>query len=250
MAAASVPDEDVDNTDEKIKEVRSKSAYLEQILDNISKQSSYQKKYFTLRRKCEQTQQANEKLINRLYYSKVLCKLYKKERRLLMNCLDDYGDDFRDAQVPVMWEEVSPPVVLPRPDPSVVATTSIGNNTSSPPATTSTAASLVKRIKIEKCERDAPKKPVHPFVLFSEHNTKALKEAYFKEHKTESTAHDLSRVLAEKWQHLPPQDRKIYQDLYDSEKKRYDVEMKDYLQWMRSPASSSIYSTSAIPDSH
>ncbi|KAL3832579.1 hypothetical protein ACJMK2_024212 [Sinanodonta woodiana] len=78
---------------------------LEAQLVTLTQENAFLKKYLSLRKRCEQIQQANEKLVNRLQHVKKLIKRYKRERRYLAERLDEHGDNYRDMQVPVMWEE-------------------------------------------------------------------------------------------------------------------------------------------------
>ncbi|KAK2160243.1 hypothetical protein LSH36_137g02030 [Paralvinella palmiformis] len=64
----------------------------------------YQRKYSLLKRKCEELHQTNEKLVNRIHQVKRILKRYKCERRMLVEELDKHGDDFREAEIPPMYE--------------------------------------------------------------------------------------------------------------------------------------------------
>ncbi|KAK2563621.1 TCF3 fusion partner-like protein [Acropora cervicornis] len=63
-------------------------------------------KYFTLLKHCRQMEQENERLVNRIYHVKTLLKRYRKQRSFLKDRLDEYNDDYRDAQPPFQVKQV------------------------------------------------------------------------------------------------------------------------------------------------
>lgn len=68
----------------------------------------YERKYYALKRKCEEVQQTNEKLVNRIRHVKKILRKYKKLRRFLMARLDSYGDRYMDVWQLAMFEEAQP----------------------------------------------------------------------------------------------------------------------------------------------
>jgi len=60
----------------------------------------YEKKYFALLKRCETTQQNNERLVNRLNHIKKMIRRLRHERRFLKRRLDKHEDDYRN--VPLM----------------------------------------------------------------------------------------------------------------------------------------------------
>ncbi|XP_005111350.1 HMG1/2-like protein [Aplysia californica] len=222
------------------------TANLKAQLEVISKETSFLKKYFALRKRCEQIQQSNEKMVNRIQHAKKLIKRYKRDKRYLSSRLDEHGDNYRDVQVPLMWEEDQ----------------LFGNlrNTSYFPGTGSDSegegqgrpehksalssiqpllqahglgqldsSSKSRKVKIEK-EKDpnAPKKPANAFLMFCTTRRTAVQEEYFKEHKEEIAHHELTKTLAQQWNALVPEEKRIYYDMYEREKERYEREMRSY----------------------
>ncbi|XP_064648366.1 uncharacterized protein LOC135500685 isoform X2 [Lineus longissimus] len=188
---------------------------------------------------------ANEKLVNRLYYAKLMLKLYKKERRYLMGKLDDIGDNFRDVQVPVMWEE-GPSIeeLLGQPLLDLATGSCIGvhsenqhsDGQTDEGATASATPMSPKKTKFEiKYEKELglltpvlPRKPVHVFVMFSDQHKDAIRVEYKDEHGTDIDQHELSRILAEKWNSLSMEEKAIYQEMYEKEKLRYERRLREY----------------------
>ncbi|CAH1789669.1 unnamed protein product [Owenia fusiformis] len=116
-----------------------------------------QKKYLALKKKCEQCQLKNEKLVNRIYQCKRLVKRYKKERRFLTKRLESYGDNYKDAQVPAVWEESQLHQLLQPPPP--YNNSSSSNSTKkikSKPQTIQQRLAKAQNAKIAKSKSDLP----------------------------------------------------------------------------------------------
>ncbi|KAJ8314040.1 hypothetical protein KUTeg_008601 [Tegillarca granosa] len=202
---------------------------LEAQLEILGQETAFLKKYFSLRKKCEQLQQANEKIVNRIQHVQKLIKRYKREKRFLANRLDEYGDPFRDTQVPVMWEEDQLYNMLKPPPPYVPPTSETNREGLSKPKLSqdkSPAASLLQSInpllfahgfgetnlqsgsgkgkQKAKPDKDkdpnAPKKPANAFLLFCQQQRTSVQEEYYK----------------------------VFYDMYELEKERYDKEMREY----------------------
>ncbi|KAK7494942.1 hypothetical protein BaRGS_00013821 [Batillaria attramentaria] len=238
------------------------SETIEAQLGCLSQGNAFLNKYFSLRKRCEQLQQANEKLVNRVQHVKKLIKRYKRDRRYLISRLDEFGDGFREAQVPVMWEEdelfncLRPPPPYPGSSGSdsdltsswhgraehqsalsaiqpLLAAHGLGESTLAAVAAsvTGNSSSKGKKVKTEKDrERDpnAPKKPANAFLMFSQQRRSVIQEEYLKEHKEEIAHHELTRRLAQQWNNLSQDDKKLYYELYEHEKERYEKEMREY----------------------
>jgi hypothetical protein len=67
----------------------------------------YQKKYYTLKRKCEEIQQTNEKLVNQIQQVKRIIRHNVKAKRFMMAKLDRYRDNYMNVQVPAMFDDVA-----------------------------------------------------------------------------------------------------------------------------------------------
>ncbi|KAL8616535.1 hypothetical protein ACOMHN_036567 [Nucella lapillus] len=251
----------------------SETAELEAQLSCLTQANAFLNKYFSLRKRCEQLQQSNEKLVNRVQHVKKLMKRYKRDKRYLINRLDDHDDGFREAQVPVMWEEDEVFNCLRPPPPYPGGSDSEGGSSRrragsdhsalsslqpllaahglADSAIAAVAASVSgggpsgggkggggpsgggkgggKRVKVER-DRDpnTPKKPANAFLLFCQQRRPTIQEDYFKEHKEEMAHHEMTRRLAQQWNNLSQEEKKLYYELYDQEKERYEKEMREY----------------------
>ncbi|KAL5006573.1 hypothetical protein ScPMuIL_015379 [Solemya velum] len=214
---------------------------LEAQLETIAQESAFLKKYFSLRKKCEQIQQANEKLVNRLQHVKKIVKRYKRERRFLVNKLDDHGDSYRDAQVPVMWEDNLWRPPPPYPGHSRVSEDKQGGQDK--PSTSMLSSihpllqahgmgdSKTRKLKSEKeKEAGAPKKPANAFLMFCQQRRAAVQQQYFNEHHEDIAHHELTKRLATEWNGLDSDDKQVYFDMYELEKERYEKELKEYTE--------------------
>ncbi|VDI01797.1 TCF3 fusion partner [Mytilus galloprovincialis] len=171
------------------------SEALEAQLDILQNENAFLKKYFALRQKCEQIQQANEKVVNRIQHVKKMIKRYKRERRYLANRLDDYGDNYRDVQVPVMWEEDK---LLGATEPCS-SFEDVEKEISSPMSSTDRTVSEIlsninpllkahgidhitpgSKAKKSKADTNAPKKPANAFLLFCTQQRSSVQEEYYK----------------------------------------------------------------------
>ncbi|GFO37930.1 Tcf3 fusion partner-like protein [Plakobranchus ocellatus] len=222
------------------------AANLKAQLEVISKETAFLKKYFALRKRCEQLQQSNEKMVNRIQHVKKLVKRYKRDKRYLAARLDEHGDNFRDAQVPLMWEEDqlfgnirrnkhfasagsdSEAEGKARME-SKSAMSSIQPLLQAHGMGNADPSSKSKKVKTEK-EKDpnAPKKPANAFLMFCTTQRTTVQEEYFKEHKEEIAHHELTKSLAHQWNALVPEEKRIYYEMYEREKERYEREMRVY----------------------
>ncbi|XP_046545896.1 non-histone protein 10-like [Haliotis rubra] len=217
---------------------------LEAQLATIAQESAFLKKYFSLRNKCEQMHQANEKLVNRIQHVKKLIKRTKRERRYLVSRLEEHGDNFREAQVPVMWEEDQLYNLLRSPPPYPGSGSEAESASKARPSALSSIQPLLqahgmsseaptnkkgKKIKQEK-EKDplAPKKPVNAFMLFRQQRRAGIQEEYFKEHRDAISAHELTRRLALEWENMAAEQKKVYQDMYEQSMQQYEIELQEY----------------------
>ncbi|XP_022304312.2 uncharacterized protein LOC111111557 isoform X2 [Crassostrea virginica] len=209
---------------------------LEAQLETLSNENAFLQKYFSLRKKCEQLQQANEKIVNRIQHVKKLIKVYKRERRFLANRLDEHGDEYKDAQIPVMWEEdqkYNPlrPMKNSNGKSHGVKHSSDIISAVSPRvlADMGQISTSKSRKKIEKAKDFVgPKKPANAFLLFCQHRRTAVAEDYLKEKHEEISNHELTRRIALEWNILKPDQKKVYFDMYEREKEQYEREMKIY----------------------
>ncbi|CAL1530969.1 unnamed protein product [Lymnaea stagnalis] len=240
------------------------TANLKAQLEVISKETSFLKKYFALRKRCEQLQQSNEKMVNRIQHVKKLIKRYKRDKRYLSSRLDEHGDNFRDVQVPLMWEEDQMYGNIRTPG-MFQGTGSDSETEGRSRLEHKSALSSIqpllqahglgnidakaRKIKTEK-EKDpnAPKKPANAFLMFCTTQRTSLQEEYFKEHNEEIAHHELTKSLAQQWNTLVPEEKRIYYEMYEREKERYEREMRSYKPKLE-PGSDANTSTTLEPSS-
>lgn len=254
-------------------------------LEVLTQENAFMKKYLSLRNKCEQFQQANEKLVNRIHHVKKLVKRYKRERRFLTKRLDEHNDNYREAQVPVMWEEdqmynllrptptfsphtESPAAVKQKPAKKIKShakpadlshdsslSTEISPLQSHDRQSASIMSSLqplflahgmkqaeshmstpkTKKVKVEK-GFTPPKKPTNAFLMFCDQYRQAIQEEYRREHRELIPHHELTKRLAMRWNSLASDDKKVYYDMFEIEKRQYELDMMKHKQ----PASSGL----------
>eukprot|EP00743_Colponemidia_sp_Colp-15_P008642 GILK01009405.1.p1 GENE.GILK01009405.1~~GILK01009405.1.p1 ORF type:complete len:193 (+),score=33.43 GILK01009405.1:40-579(+) len=70
----------------------------------------------------------------------------------------------------------------------------------------------------------APKRPPNPFMIYCRENRARVREA-----NSDAPMSELTKLLSDEWNRLPPEDKKVYADLHGAEKERYQSEMHDYL---------------------
>jgi hypothetical protein len=74
---------------------------------NATRHSSlYRRKYYALKRKCEEIQETNEKLVNRIQYARRILRRDIRAKRFMIAKLDRYRDNYMNLQVPAMYEEI------------------------------------------------------------------------------------------------------------------------------------------------
>ncbi|BFZ02303.1 hypothetical protein BsWGS_05342 [Bradybaena similaris] len=236
------------------------TANLRAQLEVISQETSFFKKYFALRKRCEQLQQTNERMVNRIQHVKKLIKRYKRDKRFLSSRLDEHGDNYRDAQVPHMWEEDQFYGSLRTPNMGSDSETDTKGRFEHRSALSSIQPLLqahglggsdtgakTRKIKTEK-EKDpnAPKKPANAFLMFCTTQRTVVQEEYFKEHKEEIAHHELTKSLAQQWNALVPEEKRVYYEMYEREKERYEREMRNYKPKPEPGSEASAASTSEL----
>ncbi|XP_048755910.1 uncharacterized protein LOC125666721 [Ostrea edulis] len=209
---------------------------LEAQLETLANENVFLQKYFSLRKKCEQLQQANEKIVNRIQHVKKMIKRCKRERRFLTNRLDEHGDDYRNAQIPVMWEEDQLYHPLRPMKSSNGRSHGVKHSSDIISAVSPRVLADMGQVSTSKSKRKiektkdfvGPKKPANAFLLFCQHRRTAVAEEYLKEKHEEISNHELTRRIALEWNILKPDQKKVYFDMYEQEKEQYEKEMKIY----------------------
>ncbi|KAK2186288.1 hypothetical protein NP493_208g04001 [Ridgeia piscesae] len=185
----------------------------------------HQRKYFALKQKCEQMQQMNEKLVNRIHQVKKILKRYNKERRFLTRKLDEHGDNFREIKVPAMWEEgeilrkqACPPPLVPQ------ATTEMPSSSS---AHSHGGWGQSEDGRSEDGDLSTSEKLTNAFFMFSQQRTPVIKEQFFKDQRCEMDERKLVQRLTQEWNELTPDMRMAYSDLYEQDIMKPKIEPDD-----------------------
>lgn len=209
----------------------------------------YRRKYQLLLERCEVLQQDNERLVYRNQQVKKLVRRIKKDRKILMERLDKYGDNWRNVPITFEREEiltVQPPIKREKgPGPNSEKKSSAGSSGkgtgekgrrgANSTGTSTGNTSKRKSTKGERPERDpnAPKRPANPFLQFCQEQRPLAVSAAGLERASgnsegETSKQEITRQLASKWNTLPPEDKKIYYDMYEKSKEKYAEDMKIY----------------------
>ncbi|ESO98507.1 hypothetical protein LOTGIDRAFT_239042 [Lottia gigantea] len=210
---------------------------LEATLAVVRQETAFLEKYFGLRKRCEQMQQANEKMVNRLQHVKKIIKRHKREKRFLESRLAEYGDNYKESQVPLSWEEdqlfncLRPTSSEPPPYPKSDCDDDMTTKTT---AMSSIQPYLQKSTKSRKSKSDkekdpnAPKKPSNVFQIYCKEQKQKVQAVYFQEFNEEIAHHELTRRLAQKWHVMSQEEKKMYYEMHDIENERYQRELKVY----------------------
>ncbi|KAJ4444015.1 uncharacterized protein [Periplaneta americana] len=210
-----------------------------------SEVDTYRRKYQLLLERCEVLQQDNERLVHRIQQVRKLLRRSRKERKFLMDRLDQHRDNWRNVQLPIPLDEPLSAPAATKPDKnqhqkvgaaSTTKTTSSVEKGGRKNTSVSGSNSGTKRKSgkgSDKSERDpnAPKRPANPFFQFCQEQRPIVMERLGLEQKAgeaEPSKQELTRQLASKWNTLPPEDKKVYYDMYEKSKEKYAVEMQLY----------------------
>ncbi|KAF6199071.1 hypothetical protein GE061_007096 [Apolygus lucorum] len=186
----------------------------------------YKKKYHLLHVRCEVIKQDNERLVNRIHHIKRMLKRGRKERKFLMDRLDMHGDNWRNMPLPIKLTDPSKDPVLqsakqPTSKTPVKSPSNDKNSKKGP--------SGVKR-KGHKIDKNAPKRPANPYFQFCQEQRNSAIEEMASVGQTDPSKVDVTKHLANKWNALTQDDKKIYYDMYEKSKERYAVDMQVYTQ--------------------
>ncbi|XP_045156528.2 uncharacterized protein LOC123523013 [Mercenaria mercenaria] len=227
----------------------------ENLESQFGEENVFMKKYLALKNKCEHLQQGNEKVINRLQHVKKLIRRYNREKKFLQARLDGYKDNYREAQVPVMWEEdqmynllrpqtvplaaekipeqQTPPKpkplkkiksLLKSPDQTLSNQLAAGGShdlVSSPVATGSSQQDVYS---MSLGSYDTPRRPTNAFLMFCDQYRQSVKNEYLREKNAIIPQQELTRRLALKWSSLSHEDKKIYQDMFEIQRRQHEEE--------------------------
>ncbi|XP_076248312.1 uncharacterized protein LOC143188125 [Calliopsis andreniformis] len=176
----------------------------------------YKRKYQLLLDKCEVLQQENERLVYRIQRVRKLLKRTRKEKKFLIDRLDQHGDRWREAPMGVLEEN------------------NVFQATSKPEKGTKSTAHNSKEERTKKgtkrkgakTDPNAPKRPANPFFQFCQEQRPRVMERLAGE--PEPSKQELTRQLATTWKSLSSEDKKVYYDMYERSKEKYVAEMQIY----------------------
>ncbi|KAL2716331.1 high mobility group B protein 6 [Vespula squamosa] len=176
----------------------------------------YKRKYQLLLDRCEILQQENERLVFRIQRIRKLLKRTRKEKKFLIDRLDQHGDRWREAPMGVLEENNVFQATLKQEK----GTKATPNNSKEDKPKKGT-----KR-KGAKADPNAPKRPANPFFQFCQEQRPRVMERLAGE--PEPSKQELTRQLATTWKSLSSEDKKVYYDMYERSKEKYVAEMQIY----------------------
>ncbi|XP_043475756.1 non-histone protein 10 [Leptopilina heterotoma] len=176
----------------------------------------YKTKYQLLLDRCETLQQDNERLVYRIQRVRKLLKRTRKEKKFLINRLDQHGDRWREAPMGVLEENS---ILQTAPKQEKASKSSVNHTKEEKPK------KGTKR-KGTKADPNAPKRPANPFFQFCQEQRPRVMERLAGE--PEPSKQELTRQLATTWKSLSSDDKKVYYDMYERSKEKYVAEMQIY----------------------
>ncbi|PFX34279.1 FACT complex subunit SSRP1-like isoform X2 [Stylophora pistillata] len=143
----------------------------------------------------------------------------------LKDRLDDYNDDYRAAQPPFRAELLSEIVseAFPKSTPSSFLPGEF-ISPDSPPVKKNKKRDNSKDKDKDK-DPNAPKKPANAFFMYCQQQRTVMQD----DQKDPNIGHhELTKSLAKEWNNLDTEDKKVYYEMYEKDKERYEKEMKKY----------------------
>lgn len=74
---------------------------------------------------------------------------------------------------------------------------------------------------------DTPRRPTNAFLMFCDQYKQSVKNDYFRERNAIISQSELTKRLAIKWGTLSHEDKKIYQDMFEIQRRQYEVTSSD-----------------------
>ncbi|CAB3229816.1 unnamed protein product [Arctia plantaginis] len=212
---------------------------VQQINSNISDDSDdmvslpsdeeiYRRKYQLLLERCEVLQQDNERIINRIHEAKKITKRYRKDINLLVERLDNHGDQFRTASLEIDTK----PEVTVRPPRAGGKTPAVAKQTEKPSSANPKKPGPKRKSKADKPERDpnAPKKPCNAFFQFCQEQRPLVVAEANSEMGTEPSKKEVTRQLASRWRSLSYDEKRVYVAMFERSKEKYAEQMSAYIK--------------------
>ena len=166
--------------------------------------SVYRKKYSLLLERCNAIQQDNELLVSRVKEVRKLWKRGLRERRLIVNKLDSYGDNFRNV-----------PLVFPTEDESSkkLKDKKMKKGIGGDEGSSGSGSGRGRKSKgdKEKAPRDPnlPKRPQNPFFQYCKEKREAVAQEVYQSQGVNLTKKELTKMLANQWNTLDSNEKMV-----------------------------------------
>ena len=188
--------EDHDDDDEDDEEELDDST---EIPDTAS-YSVYRRKYNLLLERVNAIEQDNELLVSRVSEVKKLWKKSLRERRLIINKLDTYNDNFRNVQI-VLPHEEEPSKKLKDKKLKKGAAEEGGSG----------GSGRGRKSKADKVLKDPnlPKRPQNPFFQFCKEKRDEVSQEVLHSQGVNLTKKELTKILANQWNSLDNDEKQV-----------------------------------------
>lgn len=188
----------------------------------MSSYSVYRRKYMLLMERINAIKQDNEVVARRIKEVKKLWKKSLKERRLIINKLDTYGDNFRNVPLVFPAEDETSKKIKDRKLKRLA-------NSEEPLPGGSGRGRKTKGDK-EKPPRDPnlPKRPQNPFFQYCKEKREEVAKEVLNTQGINLTKKELTKILANQWNTLDSDDKMIYNERFEVEKAGYNIKMEVY----------------------
>ena len=168
--------------------------------------SVYRRKYLLLLERCRAIQQDNELLVSRVAEVRRLWKRGLRERRLIINRLDTYGDNFRNVPLVIPAEDESSKKMK---DKRLKKAGNGGNDDVG-------GSSRGRKHKGDKDKppRDPnlPKRPQNPFFQFCKEKRDEVAQEVLHAEGVNLSKKELTKLLANRWNTLDSNDKMVSTD--------------------------------------
>ena len=213
----------------------------------------YREKFHIMTKRCKQIEADNLRLINLIYHTKKLTKKCLKEKKILIDRLEQKKDGFQSIKRPAFIEvcvsntlfqhvlnfspqvkqDVKPVPIVPAPiltkllNPVVetLKHNPVKKSESTPsqnPVKCTPKPSVKCRPSKGRSEK-GQKKPINPYLMFCKENRVKVQDEYMNSHGREMNNTELTKELAHRWQTINPTLKQDYQSRYEVEKEKYNV---------------------------
>ncbi|XP_037074252.1 non-histone protein 10-like [Pollicipes pollicipes] len=175
----------------------------------------YHRKYAALKRRCQIVKQENRRLVSRVYHVQRLVRRCRRECRLVTDRLDQHGDDYRAAALRAPAPAPPPPERADEPsEPNPKA--------------------RLKAEKKAKKKLNEPKKPSNPFFQYCQEQRSQLLSQM--KNSGGLSKQGLTKQLAANWSLMSSDEKQIYVDRYERDKRQYTLVMQSHRKARSRPA--------------